>query len=59
MTTIAEIIKSKETKCFKFCPDNSFYEAVGINQKRWGKIYRGEISPTMTEGKKLAEYFEF
>lgn len=58
MTTIKEIIQSKETKCFKFCPDKSFYEAVNINQKRWGLIYRGKLEPTISKVKAIANYFE-
>ena len=58
MDKIKEIIKSKERKCFRFCPNNTFYDAVDINQKRWGQIYRGETVPTVTEAKLIADYFE-
>lgn len=58
MQTIKEIIKRKEQKCFLFCPNASFYQAVTINQKRWGQIYRGTTEPTLTEAKSIADFFE-
>lgn len=58
MSTIKEIIKKKERKCFLFHPNQNFYDAVNINQKRWGKIYRDEFSPTVNELKSIADYFE-
>lgn len=58
MNSIKDVIKKKEQKCFLFCPNASFYKAVEINQKRWGQIYRGQIVPTLTEAKAIAEYFE-
>ena len=56
---IKSIIKSKEIKCLVFTPNNEFYNTIGINQKRWGQIYRGEIEPTIIEAKNIANYFEF
>ncbi|MBW6536603.1 MAG: helix-turn-helix transcriptional regulator [Mariniphaga sp.] len=58
MNKIEKIIKSKEHGCFVFKPDREFYNMVGINRKRFGQIYRGEISPTVTEAKALANYFQ-
>ncbi len=58
MEKIKSVIKSKEQKCFRFHPNQNFYSAVGINQKRWGQIYRGEIEPTISEAKAIASYFE-
>lgn len=58
MQTIREIVKKKEQKCFLFCPNVNFYGAVNINKKRWGQIYRGETSPTLTEAKAIADFFE-
>jgi hypothetical protein len=58
MEKIKPIIKSKERKCFLFCPNKSFYDAVNINQKRWGQIYRGQTAPTLPEAKAIADYFE-
>lgn len=59
MTKIEQLIKKKETDHFTFKPDRSFYDAIEINQKRWGQIYRGEIDPTITELKAIALYFNF
>jgi hypothetical protein len=59
MTKIAEIIKTKEHKCFVFKPTSEFYSMVGINNRRWAQIYRGEIAPTLPEAKAIADYFEF
>ena len=58
MEKIKQIIKSKERKCFLFCPNKTFYDAVDINQKRWGQLYRGEIPPTIPEAKAIANFFE-
>jgi|APSaa5957512622_1039677.scaffolds.fasta_scaffold82499_3 hypothetical protein len=58
MNKIKYIIKSKENGCFIFRPDKVFYDAVGINRKRWGQIYRGDIEPTIKEVKAIAQYFE-
>ena len=58
MNKINEMIKKKERGSFVFKPDRVFYRTVGINQKRFGMIYRGEISPTIDEAKALAEYFD-
>lgn len=57
MTKIEKIIKNREDKYFFFKPDKSFYEAVKINQKRWGQIYRNEIDPTITELRSIALFF--
>ena len=43
MKEIEQIIKKKEISGLVFKPGKSFYEKVGIRQKRWGQIYRGEI----------------
>ncbi len=58
MEKIKEIIKNKENKCFLFHPNKLFYDAVGINQKRWGQIYRGQTAPTLPEAKAIAEFFD-
>jgi DNA-binding XRE family transcriptional regulator len=58
MKRIKEIIKSKEQKCFLFCPNQTFYNEVGIKQRRWGQIYRQETDPTVTEAIAIAEWFE-
>ena len=58
MNKIECIIKSKEHHCFVFKSDKIFYKVVGINRKRWGQIYRGDIEPTLSEAKAIAQYFE-
>lgn len=58
MEKIKNVVQKKEPKCFFFHPQKRFYQAVGINQKRWGQIYRGEIEPTISEAKAIAEYFD-
>jgi hypothetical protein len=42
---------------FPFRPNQQFYEATGINRKRWGLIYAGKLEPTVTEVDKLSKYF--
>lgn len=58
MEKIKIIIAKREKMNFRFSPDRQFYEAISINQKRWGQLYRGEVSPTIDELKAIAEYFE-
>ena len=57
MTKIEQVIKEKETGHFIFKPDRTFYDAIEINQKRWGQILRGKIDPTISELKAIALYF--
>lgn len=57
MTKIKTLIKSKEHECFKFTPGPEFYKAVGINGRRWARIYRGEIIPNIDEAKSIAAFF--
>ena len=58
MNKIIETIKQKEKSNFPFKPDREFYTIVNINRKRWGQIYRGEISPTIPEVKAIARFFD-
>lgn len=58
MEKIQQLISEKEKECWLFHPKKMFYETVGINQKRWGQIYRGDIDPTISEAKAIAKYFE-
>lgn len=51
-------IRIKENCCFIFRPAKVFYDAVRINRKHWGQIYRGDIEPTIKEAKAIAKYFE-
>lgn len=57
MNKINEFIKRQERKNFPFTPDNDFYDSVRINKKRWAKLMRNEVSPTITEVQSLAEFF--
>jgi hypothetical protein len=59
MSTIRNLIERKQEKCFLFKPNQEFYNQIKINRKRWGKIYRGEISPTIAEAKAIADFFQF
>jgi len=57
MKEIEMIIKKREIPGFVFKPNKSFYEKVGIKQKRWGQIYRGDTSPNIIELKSIAQFF--
>ena len=39
-------------------PDERFYKKVGINQKRWGQLVRGEKPPFFFELKNLSEFWD-
>lgn len=58
MNKIQESIKRKEKENFPFKPDRQFYRRVNINQKRWGLIIKGQLSPTVDEAKSIAEFFD-
>ena len=58
MSKVNEVIKKQEHKNFVFTPDNEFYKTVGITNRRWAKIYRGETAPTLPEAKAIADFFE-
>ncbi len=47
----------EKDKDFPFRPSPQFYQATGINRKRWGLIYIGKIEPTISEVDKLSKYF--
>lgn len=42
---------------FPFRPNPQFYQATGINRKRWGLIYSGKLEPTASEVGRLSKYF--
>lgn len=56
-TVISNAIEG-ENKNLIFKPSKDFYESVGINPKRWGLIYRGDLEPTLSEIQALANYFD-
>jgi hypothetical protein len=39
----------------KIKPNRTFYLKVGIKQKRWGQIIRGEKSPLLDELKSISD----
>jgi hypothetical protein len=42
----------------KFKPTEIFYNKVGINQKRFGLLARGQINMMVVEAKALCEFFD-
>ena len=58
MNKIFDFIKKMERKNFPFKPTIEFYNTVGINKKRWGKLMRNEVSPTISEIENVAEFFK-
>lgn len=56
---ISLLLKEKEEKGFRFTPERSFYEKIGIRQKRWGQLVRNERPATTEEILKVAKYFQF
>lgn len=57
MNSISQLIKNMEKKDFPFKPCTEFYFTTKINPKRWGMIYRNEISPTIEEFRAVCKYF--
>ncbi len=57
MSKVKEVIKKQEHKNFVFTPNNEFYNTVGINNRRWAKIYQGKTFPTLPEAKNIADFF--
>lgn len=57
MAKIDKIIKERERDFFVFIPNRHFYEQVGIRQKRWAQLRRGEADPTLAELTAIAEFF--
>ncbi|WP_138993478.1 hypothetical protein [Larkinella sp. C7] len=41
----------------RFKPDNRFYQKVGINQKRFGQLVRGEKPILGFEARNLSNFF--
>lgn len=41
-----------------FKPNKKFYQNVGINQKRWGQIIRGDKPMYAFEAVKIASFFK-
>lgn len=53
---VSQVIEGDSMLVFR--PNKEFYEAVQINKKRWGMIYRGSISPNFEELGKVAKFFK-
>ena len=58
MKSIKTFIAAKESDVFRFKPNRAFYQAIRINHKRWGLIYRDEIEPVVSELQRIADYFK-
>lgn len=43
----------------KWKPNSHFYNEVGINQKRFGMLLRGDLPMYGFEAKKLSAFFDF
>ena len=58
-TQLQETVQQYEERMGgKWKPDERFYRKVGINQKRFGMLLRGELNLYVFEAKNLAEFFE-
>jgi transcriptional regulator with XRE-family HTH domain len=57
MTTIVNLIQSKETNGFRLDTNREFYRKIAITSKRFGKLLRGEADPTLGELRRIAEFF--
>jgi len=55
---VLNIIKTIESENLKFIANNSFYNETNINSKRFAKILRSEISPTLDELKAICLFFK-
>ena len=53
-----EVIKIRFIYPEYFKPTRSFFEAVGIKQRRWWQLYRGEKKMLESEYKKLALHLQ-
>lgn len=58
MTKIDKLIREREHDYFVFKPNREFYKQIGLNQKRWAQLRRGEIDPTLRELTSVAEFFK-
>lgn len=58
-TPLQRVVSNYEDRiCGKWKPDNRFYQQMRINQKRFGMMLRGELEMTVSEVKKLADFFK-
>lgn len=58
-TAIKEAMQGYENRIGgRFKPDSRFYQKVGINQKRFGQLLRGEKPILGFEARNLSQFFE-
>jgi len=55
---LLEILERKFVKHEYFTPTKQFYKAVGIRQRRFWQLYRGERKMTETEYQNLTLHFK-
>lgn len=54
---VTEILVKRFVRLDYFKPTRSFYQAVGMTQKRWWCVYYGEVPLTDEEYKRLTDHF--
>jgi len=58
VTAVQEALQGYENRIGgRFKPDHRFYQKVGINQKRFGQLVRGEKPIMGFEARNLAQFF--
>lgn len=57
-TPIKKMLEEYEKQVgLRLKPDKRFYSKVGINQKRFGQLVRGEKTPLLDEAARLSDFF--
>lgn len=58
-TPLQKVVKQYEERMRgKWKPNSKFYNEIGINQKRFGMLIRGELPIYAFEAKSLSEFFK-
>lgn len=58
ITAVQEALQGYENRIGgRFKPDSRFYQKVGINQKRFGQLVRGEKPIMGFEARNLSQFF--
>jgi hypothetical protein len=58
VTAVQEALQGYENRIGgRFKPDSRFYQKVGINQKRFGQLVRGEKPIMGFEARNLSQFF--
>lgn len=60
LTNIQRVVTEYENRigtAFKPTPER-FYKRVGVNQKRFGQLLRGEKEPVTSELRTLSQFFQ-